>query len=327
MIENPSGLDAGAKDANAKIIENVLLEHVKQARRSGRWSVFFRTLLFCYLGIGLFFFHQMKSATEINSDRMDTPHVAVIDVRGAIADDPRVSASADRVGQGLRRAFAEDNVKAIILRINSPGGSPVQSSIIYREIQRLKAQHPDKPIYAVGGDIVASGGYYIASAVDEIYTDSNTLVGSIGVIMGGFGFSNVMEKVGVERRVYTAGNSKAFMDPFMPESSEALAHAESLLGDIHDNFINAVKNGRGDRLNASDDELFNGLIWTGSQALELGLIDGIMGTRELAVMKFGDDVRLMSYSVPVSPLERFINRIGASLYNAYHVESSSLSIR
>lgn len=315
-------------DNNSQIIQNVLLEHLKHSKRTARWSIILRLLLFIYLGFALFFIHTMRSSiAESGNQTLASPHVAVITIRGAIADDPKVSASADRINQSLRRAFDQEHTMGVILRINSPGGSPVQSQLIYSEINRLRAKHPDKPLYAIAGDIAASGGYYIASAADEIYANPNSLVGSIGVIMGGFGFSDLIGKLGVDRRVYTAGNDKALMDPFLPESIDTVDHVGTLLDSIHQNFINAVKQGRGVRLKAEDSVLFNGLIWTGDQAVELGLIDGLSGTRELAETKFGLDVKLMNYSSSVSPLERIINRIGAQIYDVYHITTTSFSFK
>jgi protease-4 len=208
-----------------------------------------------------------------DGDRLaGTKHTALVDVIGVI--DSKGGASADSVTGALQSAFKDKNTQGVILRINSPGGSPVQAGIIYDEIRRLREKHPNIPLYAVVEDMCASGGYYIAAATDKIYVDKASLVGSIGVLMDQFGFVDTMEKLGVERRVLTAGENKAFLDPFSPLQPAHVEHARKILGEIHGQFIDVVKKGRGKRLKESP-EIFSGLVWTGERAVQLGLADGL----------------------------------------------------
>jgi protease-4 len=292
----------------AETMKEIVLAHLKEQRRARRWKIFFRLLFAAYIAAAAYL--MLKDADPERAI-VAQRHVAVVDVRGEIASGSSKAASADHIIKGLRAAFDAENAVAVVLRINSPGGSPVQSAQVYRAIQRLKAEHPNRPVYAVAEDIAASGAYYIAAAADKIYADPSSLVGSVGVIMGGFGFSGVMDKVGIERRVYTAGEHKAFMDPFSQENPDTIAHAQTLLADIHKEFIDAVRKGRGDRVKGTDEEVFNGLIWTGNQALEIGLIDGLGSVREIAMEEFGVD-KLISYSHSPNPLERLADRMAAS---------------
>jgi len=195
----------------------------------------------------------------------------------------------------------------VILRINSPGGSPVQSGYVYDEIRRLRKEYPQTPLYAVVGDMCASGGYYIAAAADEIYADKASVVGSIGVLMNGFGFVEAMEKLGVERRLLTAGAHKGFLDPFSPAQPDEIAHIQSLLGDIHEQFIHAVKEGRGDRLQ-DDPSLFSGLVWTGEQAVKLGLVDGLGSAGHVAREVIGEE-NIMDFT----PRPRYFEKLAANL--------------
>ncbi len=315
MKENVSG-----EPWEMRAIREVLHENVKEQRRSRRWRVFFRFVLAIYVAaVFVFVTFGMNNNTE---EMIGPDHVAIVDIEGTIAADSASGASADKIIKGLERAFKQENSVAVVLDINSPGGSPVQSAQVYREINRLKEKYPDKPVYAVGSDIMASGAYYIAAAADYIYADPTSLVGSVGVIMGGFGFSDAMEKLGVERRVYTAGDQKSFMDPFSEQNEESVAHVKTLLDDIHEEFISAVKAGRGDRLNGPDSELFNGLIWTGNKAEELGLIDGFGSVREVSLQQLGVD-KTVNYSQKPSPFQRIADRISASFAGAL-VESAGI---
>lgn len=297
-------------------LKEILQMHLSEQRRSRRWKIFFRLLFAAYVGMIMFAIlpNSGGSGSGSGKDRaIAAVHVAVIDVKGEIAAGSRQGASAENLIKSLDKAFAPNNaVAAVILRINSPGGSPVQSGQVYRHIMDLKAQHPGRPVYAVAEDMAASGAYYIASAADKIYADPASLVGSVGVIMGGFGFTDVMEKVGVERRVYTAGKNKAFMDPFSPVDQSSLKHTEHMLSDIHEQFIAAVRKGRGDRIKGTDEDLFNGLIWTGNQAIELGLIDGFGSVQEVAKMA-DDSAKIVNYSRSINALERLVDRLGASV--------------
>lgn len=286
---------------------DVQYQQIKEARRDRRWKIFFRLVIVLYVGVGIFAFSGLFGSSEKRPS--DHPHVAVVDIKGAITE--QISApNANKIIQSLQKAFEAPNVNAVILDINSPGGSPVQSAQIYREIVRLRVEYPDMPVVAVGADMMASGAYYIASAADSIYADPTSIVGSVGVVMSGFGFSPLMDKVGVERRVYTAGESKAFMDPFLDESPEVLSHIDSMLVNIHETFINDVKAGRGDRLKGTDDELFNGLVWTGEQALSFGLIDGLGSVGEVSRGKFGID-QVVNYTVRPNPFEQLAQRMSS----------------
>jgi protease-4 len=235
----------------------------------------------------------------------------LIDVRGVIAD--KEAASADNIVTSLQAAFADPKVKGVVLRINSPGGSPVQSGYVYDEIRRLRGLHPDIKVYAVISDLGASGAYYIASAADEIYADKASLVGSIGVTAAGFGFVGAMDKLGIQRRAYTSGEHKAFLDPFEPEKPDETKFWQGVLNVTHEQFIASVKQGRGDRLKDKDHpELFSGLVWTGQQALPLGLIDGLGNASSVARDVIGEK-ELIDFTVQESAFDRFSKKLGASV--------------
>lgn len=283
-----------------------------ERRRSRRWKIFFRMLFFAFL-IGslantVYYLHFARSSTSDTPDR----HLGIVDVKGVIDADQEATAS--RINEGLRRALEGENVAAVVLRINSPGGSPVQSQRVYEEIRHLSASNPDIPILAWVEDVGASGAYYIASAASEIYAAPSSLVGSIGVISAGFGFGDALDKVGVERRLFTAGESKAFLDPFSPVTDEQRGFWESVLKSTHQQFIDAVTQGRGDRLQDKE-EIFSGLVWTGEQARELGLIDGIMTLEQLSREVIGD-VEFRNYTPRLSPFERLAQRMGPVVQEA-----------
>lgn len=288
-----------------KLIEKLVMSLQSEQRRSRRWGIFFKLLTFAYLFSLLVI---VWSPFDGGLTTAAGKHTALVEVNGPIAADEL--ASADNIAGSLRSAFEQDDAVAVILRINSPGGSPVQSGYIYDEIKRLRDEHPDKKVYAVISDIGASGAYYIAAAADEIYANRASLVGSIGVVAGGFGFTGVMDKLGVERRLYTAGDNKAFLDPFSPEQAQEVTFWQSVLQNTHQQFIEAVKKGRGDRL-ADDEQLFSGLVWSGEQALELGLIDGLGSTSHVARQVVGQE-DLVDYSQHKSPLQDLVDRIGVS---------------
>ena len=290
-----------------KLLEKTLLASVHEQRRSRRWGIFFKLLTFIYLFGALALFSPLISTQSGSS----TAHTAVIEVRGMIAD--KEAASADNIVGSLRAAFKDPNTKGVILRINSPGGSPVQSGYVYDEIRRLRGEHPDIKVYAVISDLGASGAYYIASAADQIYADKASLVGSIGVTAASFGFVETMQKLGVERRVYTSGEHKAFLDPFQPQKPEEAAFWKTVLETTHKQFIDSVKKGRGDRLkDAEHPELFSGLVWSGEQALQLGLIDALGSTSYVAREVIGQE-EMVDFTVQESPLDRFTKRLGASV--------------
>lgn len=289
-----------------KVLEKWATSVLKEQRATRRWGILFKSLTFLYLFaiFGLFFVNQpLPFFSDSNESK---PHVALVEIKGAIAAD--AEANADSIIGSLRNAFKAEDSKAVILRINSPGGSPVQAGYIYDEMVRLKTLNPTKPLYAVITDIGASGGYYIAAAADEIYADKASLVGSIGVISSGFGFVDLMEKLGIERRALTAGSSKALLDPFQPLGEEQRVFWQTVLNTTHQQFIEQVKLGRGDRL-ADNADLFSGLIWTGEQAVELGLIDGLASTSQIAREKLGiDDVK--DYTSRPNALEQLTERLG-----------------
>ncbi len=303
--EQPSGESKPSGDKEWQLIEKLLMQQNKESRRARRWGVFFKLLTFCYLFVILFLFTLPNWVGE-SGPSMGGSHTALVDINGVISDQD--VANADTIVTGLRNAFEDENTQGVILRINSPGGSPVQSGYVYDEIMRLKGLYPATKVYAVISDIGASGAYYIAAAADEIYADKASLVGSIGVISSSFGFVDTMEKLGVERRVFTAGESKAFLDPFSPMKEADKEFWQGVLSVTHKQFIEQVKKGRGDRL-TSNDKVFSGLIWTGEQALEIGLIDGLGSTGFVAREVIGEE-NIVDFSLKRTPFEEFADRLG-----------------
>ena len=296
--------DRWARDLVMRLASDAVIEK----RRARRWGILFKSLtllyLFALLWIGAGGMDWLERVTS-----GERRHTAVVRVEGMIADG--VEASADNVVSGLRTAFEDADTAGVVLRINSPGGSPVQAGRIYDAIMRLRERHPQTPVYAVIEDVCASGGYYIAASAQEIYADQASVVGSIGVIAGGFGFVEALDKLGIERRVYAAGDNKALLDPFIPEQPEQVAHLQGLLDDIHQQFIEAVKRGRGERL-SGDEALFSGLVWTGAESVELGLIDGLGSTRYVAEELIGAE-RLVDYTRTLGWVDRFFTRIGQGI--------------
>lgn len=252
-----------------KVLEKLAFESLNEQRRRRRWSIFFKFLGFAYFTLLLLAFVDWGDSADKFTD--GKKYSAMVQLSGVIHG--RGEASAERVINALKNAFEDKNTQGVILRINSPGGSPVQSGIIFDEIRRLREKHPSTPLYAVVEDVCASGGYYVAAAADKIFVSKASLLGSIGVLMDGFGFTGAMDKFGVERRLLTAGANKGFLDPFSPQQPKHREHAQVLLDDIHGQFIAVVRKGRGERLKESP-ELFSGLMWTGVQSVELGLADG-----------------------------------------------------
>ena len=303
-----SGADNG-DDKSWKLLEKTLLAGVQEQRRARRWGIFFKLLTFTYL-IGMLVLFSPLVDMEKSAARSGS-YTALIEVSGVIAD--KESASADNIVSSLRTAFEDPKVKGVVLRINSPGGSPVQSGYVYDEIRRLRALHPETKLYAVISDLGASGAYYIASAADQIYADKASLVGSIGVTAAGYGFVGAMEKLGVERRTYTSGEHKSFLDPFQPQKADETQFWQSVLDTTHRQFIASVKQGRGERLKDKEHpELFSGLIWSGEQALPLGLIDGLGSASSVARDVIGEK-ELVDFTVEESPFDRFSKRLGASV--------------
>ncbi len=313
MTENtpsiPPGSTPQAPDWQQQVIDKFAYAALQEQRRARRWGIFFKLLGFAYLLLLLFMF---KSGGMGGTPLATGRHTALIEVNGVIAADSE--ASADNIVGALRDAFENKHSAAVILRINSPGGSPVQAGYINDEIVRLREKYPQKKLYAVITDMCASGGYYIAAAADEIYADKASVVGSIGVLMDGFGFTGTMEKLGVERRLLAAGEDKGFLDPFSPLKPAEVEHARGLLEEIHEQFVNTVKRGRGDRL-AKDPKLFSGLIWTGVQALDLGLVDALGSASYVArdVVKAED---IVDYTPHEPVLDRFAKRLGRTMAEA-----------
>lgn len=291
------------------VIEKIATESFKEQRRARRWGVFFKILGFAYVATALLL--AGRSGLFDFSFSAPEKHTAIVDVKGPISADD--SASAKRIVAGVKAAFEDESTAGVILRINSPGGSPVQSGQVYDEVRRLRAEHEDIPLYAVIGDICASGGYYIAAAADKIYADKGSLVGSIGVRSGGFGFVGTLEKLGIERRLITSGNNKAFLDPFSPVKQEEVAHMETLLANIHEQFKTAVREGRGDALDDSD-EIFSGLIWTGDQAIDNGLVDAL-GSEMTVARDIFDAEKLVNFTPTDGLIDQLTKGVGVSVAN------------
>ena len=295
--------DASGRDR--ELIERLAFMSLVEQRRARRWNLVLR---FAWLALVVTLAVVWMGPQWLHSDP-GGPHSALVDVRGLIADEGDVSA--EEVVAGLQAAFEDSDTAGVILRINSPGGSPVQAGYISDEIVRLRALHPDTPVYAVITDIAASGGYYVASAADEIYASRSSVVGSIGVLMDGFGFVDAMNKLGVERRLFTAGEHKGLLDPFSPARDEEIAHLRSLLDEVHREFIEVVKRGRGARL-AADADLFSGLIWTGSRGIELGLVDAFGSSGYVAREVIGAE-EIVDFTIRPSHLDAIADRLGASI--------------
>ncbi|RLA09702.1 MAG: S49 family peptidase [Gammaproteobacteria bacterium] len=287
------------RDALTRLAGAALLEQ----RRSRRWSIFFRLAFLGYLIVlGVLLVPKDLSGGGTG------PHTAVVRLEGVITSSG--DADAKSVIKGLRSAFADKNTVAVVLEINSPGGSPVQAGQMHDEILRLREKYPDIPLYSVIDDICASGGYYVAAASERIYADKASIVGSIGVLMNGFGFVETLDKLGIERRLLTAGAHKGSLDPFSPIDVAAVTHIQSMLDDIHQQFIEVVKAGRGERLK-DQPELFSGLVWSGEQSLELGLIDGLASLGEVA-RDIVNAEEIVDFTVGESYLDRLSRRMGAA---------------
>lgn len=312
-----SGSDSGEQSKpgwERKLITDLANAALKEQRRARRWGIFFRLLAFAYVTVLLFSMLRHEfDFLQFETESKD--HTAVVDIRGLIASNQK--ANANTVIKGLKLAYEDKNTKGILLRINSPGGSPVQSGIIYDEIIRLREEYPDIPLYAVIEETCASGGYYIASAAEEIFADKASLVGSIGVRMDGFGFVDAMQKIGVERRLLTAGENKALLDPFSPFRESQKQHLAGMLDTIHQQFITAVKNGRGERLK-SDSDLYTGLVWSGEQALKLGLVDALKNERTIAREIVGAETRI-NFTPKEALLDRVVGRLGAAIQSSFEL--------
>ena len=301
-------LPVSEQDRSWYMLEKIIGESQTEQRSARRWGVFFKCLTFIYLIGALLLFSPSAQKSGGFSAISGADHTAVVRVHGVIAEDQE--ASANVVVTGLRKAFENKHTKAVLLVINSPGGSPVQSNYIYDEIKRLRAKYPAIPLYAVIGDIGASGAYYIAAAADKIYASESSLVGSIGVTAAGFGFVETLNKLGVERRNYTSGEHKSFLDPFSPARPDETAFWQQVLDKTHQQFIKKVRDGRGSRLKETP-EMFSGLIWSGEQALALGLVDGMGSPGQVARDVVGVE-EIVDYTPQKNPFDVLANKLGAS---------------
>ena len=299
------GPGTSEQDWQRSVIEKVALAAIQEQRRARKWGIFFKLLLFIYL------FALLIIGMGWIGKRDGSPgkHTALVEVRGVIAPDS--AASADAVMTGLQDAFKDKRTQGVVLRINSPGGSPVQAGHINDEIRRLREKYPNIPVYAVVEDICASGGYYVAVAADKIYINQSSIVGSIGVRMDGFGFTGTMEKLGVERRLLSAGENKGFLDPFLPLQDTHKEHAEKMLNDIHQQFIKVVRQGRGKRLKETP-EMFSGLLWVGAKSIELGLADAI-GSIDYVARDVIQAEDIVDFTPRENIAERVAKRFGAAM--------------
>ncbi len=303
-MDNKNQVDYPSSNKEWKLIEKVVTGLQDEQRKSRRWGIFFKLATLAYVIVVVMMFKSPVGSVQGDAEA----YAAVIEVNGVIA--AAQDASADNIITALRDAFDDEQVLGVVLRINSPGGSPVQSGYVFDEIKRLK-QTRDLPVYAVIVDLGASGAYYIAAAADEIYADKASLVGSIGVVGSGFGFTEAMEKFGIERRLYTSGEHKGFLDPFSPENPEEKKFWKGVLKVTHNQFIEQVRLGRGDRLKETPD-MFSGLVWSGEQAVDMGLIDGLSSTSQLVRTKFNTE-EMVNFTRQPDPWESLVQKLGASI--------------
>ena len=296
--------DSGPPDWERAVLEKVALQAVQEQRRARQWSALFKLLwlLFAFLVLSAWLGWIGRPDKDAIAGGVGR-HTALVDLEGVIVHD-----SADKIIKGLNRAFKDTNTQGVVLRINSPGGSPVQAGYINDEIRRLRAKYPDTPLYVVVQDLCASGGYYVAVAANKIFVDKASLVGSIGVIIGSFGFTGAMEKLGIERRAYTSGDNKDFLDPFVPENPAQREYAQKMISEIHRQFIEVVRKGRGKRLKETP-EMFSGLVWTGAQSVELGLADGF-GSLDYVAREVIKAEKVVDYSPKDNVFEQLSERLG-----------------
>lgn len=294
------------------VLEKLAMSAIQEQRRARHWSIFFKVVTLGYVFLVLFLIMGWVGG-KADGKIAGGKHTALIDLDGVIAADRQ--ANADNLISSLQEAFKDRNTAGIILRINSPGGSPVQAGLVNDEIRRLRAMHPEIPLYVVVEDICASGGYYIAAAADKIFVNKASIVGSIGVLMDGFGFTGTMQKLGVERRLLTAGENKGFMDPFSPRNAKQEAFTKELLADVHQQFIDVVREGRGKRLKETSD-MFSGLFWTGDKAIKLGLADEIGSVDSVArdVIKAED---IVDFTTHEGLADRLAKKFGAGVASAF----------
>lgn len=289
-------------------VKAVIKETFAEQKKTRRWGILFKGLTFTYLFVALIL---IVNSTPSNETKTELPHTAMVRVNGVIAADQE--ANANSIVTGLRAAFENENSKAVMLVINSPGGSPVQAGYVYDEMKRLRGLYPSKKLYAVIAELGASGGYYMAVGADEIYADKASLVGSIGVTASSFGFVDLMEKVGIKRRHFTSGEHKAFLDPFSPAKESEAEFWQQVLDVTHQQFITVVQEGRGERIrDAEKQQLYSGLIWNGEQALKLGLIDGL-GSPGFVAREIISAEEIIDYSHQESRLNKMIEKLGISI--------------
>lgn len=315
-------VEAGNGGWERDALERIAMAAINEQRTARRWKIFFRFAFLAVLVLIAWSVFDFSGARVEGGGR----HTALVSLDGEISSD--TPANAEDINSALDSAFDDDGTAGVILHIDSPGGSPVQAGIINDEIHRLRAKYPAIPLYVVVGDMCASGGYYVAAAADKIYVNKASIVGSIGVLMDGFGFTGLMDKLGVDRRLRTSGENKGFYDPFSPDTPKMDAHAQEMLDQIHQQFIDAVKAGRGQRLKDSPD-IFSGLFWTGQKSVELGLADGYGDTDFVAreVIKAPD---VVDYTVKQGISDRLAKRFGASVGSgAMHslISGAKLSLR
>lgn len=299
--------DPGLQDAvswERATLEKLVFASLHEQRLTRRWRTFVRLAwLLVFVTVGWLLFSE-----GVTTQNVTTPHTAMIEIKGEIASG--AEASAELVVASARAAFEDDGAQAVVLLINSPGGSPVQAGIINDEIKRLKALH-NKPVYAVVEESAASAAYYIAVSADKIFVDKASIVGSIGVLMDGFGFTGLMDKLGVERRLMTAGENKGFLDPFSPQTETQRAFAQAMLDQIHQQFIAVVKEGRGERLKETP-ETFSGLFWSGQQAVEIGLADQL-GSLDFVAREVVKAEEIIDYTRRDNVAERLVKRFGVAM--------------
>ncbi len=298
--------DSNDQQWERKVLEKLAMEALAEQRRGRRWGIFFKLLGFGYLVVILGLALEWGQTEKFADGAKFT---ALVDLNGVIK--AKGDANAENIITALQAAFDDKHTVGVILRINSPGGSPVQSGIINDEMRRLRAAHPEIPLHVVVEDVCASGGYYVAAAADKIFVDKASIVGSIGVLMDGFGFTGTMEKLGVERRLLTAGESKGFLDPFSPQNESHKDHAKQMLGEIHQQFIDVVRKGRGKRLKETP-EMFSGLMWSGAKSIELGLADGY-GTVDSVARDVFKASEIRDFSVKQNFAEKFAKQFGADM--------------
>jgi protease-4 len=291
-----------------ELVTKLATAALKEQRRTRLWGIFFKLLTFAYITIVLFAAFDWKGH-EVTGTRK---HTAMVEVSGLIA--PGADASAERINSALLEAFRDRNTRGVVVRINSPGGSPVQAQTIYDEMRRLRKKYPEIPLYAVVEDVCASGGYFVAAGADRIYVGRASIVGSIGVLMNGFGFTGLMDKLGIERRLITAGKNKGMLDPFSPVDESDVKHAREMVDDIHQQFIAVVREGRGPRLKETPD-MFSGLIWTGQKSIDLGLADGI-GSMEYVAREVIKADLIVDFTKKENIAEKFARRFGAGAASA-----------